>query len=426
MVQLVKPTKPTSRDVTTAPLMSRLRLLLAAGAGVVAVCTIAVVGRRRRRRYARILVAACDLDKTVYPPAGPERASQLEANVSAMATFERLGGFVFPVTGNNPPQAQVKFLDPAGKPLRDVSKHPGIFCNGGLTLGPGGIELERHALGELWMNGPSWERSDRARIDFVTALLDFWDAPAHRPLTAGVGLLFFLPHVLAGYESAYANVEAFCESQNVTPERRSRASLITERDRVLQVVMLFPPFGAAPNSYEEETRPWQLRVQSAMEAAGLTSCARGSAKVGGGGGSGIKIIVMKDPWPEVDVTVGGVDKGSALARFLQRREVCAFVGADHVDPAEHVAVFGDAANDVPMFRAIGGVSPALRVGMPHAGDEELCRLSNVRAQVSQVLELLCEARIASESIPALRRKSLTLVEIAAARLRAFLRGAMPS
>ena len=33
-----------------------------------------------------------------------------------MADFARLGGFVFPVTGNNPPQAQVKFLDPAGRP----------------------------------------------------------------------------------------------------------------------------------------------------------------------------------------------------------------------------------------------------------------------------------------------------------------------
>ena len=48
----------------------------------------------------RILVAACDLDKTVYPPAGPNHDKQLAANVASMFRFESVGGFVFPVTGD--------------------------------------------------------------------------------------------------------------------------------------------------------------------------------------------------------------------------------------------------------------------------------------------------------------------------------------
>ena len=48
-----------------------------------------------------------------------------------------------------------------------------------------------------------------------------------------------------------------------------------------------------------------------------------------------------------------------------------------------------------MFRSVGGVRPALRVGMPHATHAELCALSNVRAEVSEVLLRCCEAREAS-------------------------------
>ena len=32
---------------------------------------------------------------------------------------------------------------------------------------------------------------------------------------------------------------------------------------------------------------------------------------------GIKLTPMRDPWPEMDICVGGVDKGSALHRFLR-------------------------------------------------------------------------------------------------------------
>jgi len=77
-----------------------------------------------------------------------------------------------------------------------------------------------------------------------------------------------------------------------------------------------------------------------------------------------------------------------------------------------VAVFGDAANDVPMFRAVGGISPALRVAMPHATHPELCELSNARAEVSTVLERLCEARRSRRASRSAWRAALCEVEAA--------------
>ena len=95
----------------------------------------------------------------------------------------------------------------------------------------------------------------------------------------------------------------------------------------------------------------------------------------------------------MDISVGGVDKGAALARMLQAPEVKALLGlSEPVDPVTQVAVFGDAANDVPMFRSIGSAQPALRVAMPHATEPELLQLATRRAQVSDVLLEVCMAK----------------------------------
>lgn len=160
-----------------------------------------------------------------------------------------------------------------------------------------------------------------------------------------------------------------------------------------------------------------------MEANGLMSCTAASAGQSGSGTSptGIKVTLMRDPWPEIDVCVGGVDKGAALARFLRAPAVLTSLGAERIEPQTHLAVFGDAANDVPMFRAIDGARPALRVGMPHATHEELCALSNVRAEVSEVLTELCEAKAVAYSWAALRASGLPAAEALTWRVRAYMR-----
>ena len=89
-----------------------------------------------------------------------------------------------------------------------------------------------------------------------------------------------------------------------------------------------------------------------------------------------------------------------------------------------VAVFGDAANDVPMFRSVGGAAPALRVGMPHATHAELCELANVRAEVSTVLQRCCDARVLTGPLVALQQRGLTLYQVLAVRWHAFVRLAL--
>ena len=337
-----------------------------------------------------IRIAACDLDKTTFPPAGPNQMAQLRDNIEAMAAFERCGGFVFPVTGNNLPMAQVK-VEVDGKPLRELRSNPGVFMNGGLVLGPGGIEIERHALGQLQLN-----HRDR---DFVTAMLDFWDRNARSSLLEGLGLLFFTPHELCGYSGAYANVDGYCTAQRVVPRKHSRDEIIRDRELVLLLLVLFPPQPAHDERdpveyYERETKPWQQKLQQEMQANGLMDC-RASVASPPGVGDGIKVTLLKDPWPEMDINVAGVDKGSALARFLQAAEVKEYLhlpSSMQIDPAKHVAVFGDAANDIPMFDSIGDVQPCVRVAMPHATEQTLIGLSNVRAEVSEVLHDICKAK----------------------------------
>ena len=135
----------------------------------------------------------------------------------------------------------------------------------------------------------------------------------------------------------------------------------------------------------------QVRLVEAMERQGLMQC-RCSAKGVEGVGNGIKVIMMKDPWPEVDITVAGVDKGKALNRFLQHESILKHLGIGSVDPERHVAVFGDAPNDVPMFRDVGGLQPALRVRMPHSTDEALAELASHSAEVSDVLDMISSQR----------------------------------
>ena len=76
--------------------------------------------------------------------------------------------------------------------------------------------------------------------------------------------------------------------------------------------------------YEAECRPWQLDVERAMRTHGMMDCSMPGCAAGGGVGRGIKLTIMKDPWPEMDICVGGVDKGSALARFVRHPKVRPF------------------------------------------------------------------------------------------------------
>eukprot|EP00933_Yihiella_yeosuensis_P018319 TRINITY_DN15077_c0_g4_i2.p1 TRINITY_DN15077_c0_g4~~TRINITY_DN15077_c0_g4_i2.p1 ORF type:complete len:350 (+),score=65.78 TRINITY_DN15077_c0_g4_i2:71-1120(+) len=334
-----------------------------------------------------VVIAACDLDKTLYPPEGPNQYSQLVANVESMFKFEAAGGFVFPVTGNNLLMAQKKLMNPA-KPaemLRELRVNPGIYTNGGLVLGPDGRVIEKHALGNLVCEANSGLHG----LDFVTGLLNFFDDSRHAAITHGVGLLLLAPEYIGGYDRAYDNVDEFASLMQVTARKISRDDIVKAKQDALLVLLLFPPLKskeaqAAKQEYADVTLPKQKQMQQAMQEYGLMDCCY-SGEIANGVGNGIKLTLMKDPWPEIDINVAGVDKGKALSRFITSPEVLQYLGRSHIDPQKHVAVFGDAPNDLPMFEQIGGVQPAMRVAMPHADDDNLIAHSNVRAEVADVL-----------------------------------------
>merc|ERR1712187_583105 len=131
---------------------------------------------------------------------------------------------------------------------------------------------------------------------------------------------------------------------------------------------------------------------------------------------GIQVFPMRDPWPSIDMLVGGVNKGATLGRFLRRPEILKYLDMPVIHPARHVAVFGDAPNDVSMFQSVQTLdleasqqSPtksmdsqrlrnaskfscaALRVAMPHADCEALLEMSNCVAEVDEVLRELAMA-----------------------------------
>ena len=205
--------------------------------------------RRQRTGEHRILIAACDLDKTVYPPAGPHRASQLQANVEAMAAFERLGGAVFPVTGNNITQAQAKFIDAAGRSLRQLNRNPGIFCNGSLVLGPGGAELERLGL-RVEHEGP------RQRFGVLDCAAD------------------------GGSRKSYSEAELQSFVDDVFKKGEEKAANKDEQlsfNEFLRAVKAYPPYEPFSPRAGAASRQRSTPEQSAAPPPAAPSCAEASA-----------------------------------------------------------------------------------------------------------------------------------------------------
>lgn len=345
-----------------------------------------------KARMESIIVAACDLDKTLFPPSGPNHATQLRKNIQAMFDFENAGGFVFPVTGNNLLLAQKKFMDPEDgiRMLRELRAHPGIYMNGGLVLGPHGKEIEKHALGNLHL----WEHPHG--VDFITGLLHFWDECLKGPLLDDVGVLLLTSEHMAGYDIAFCNVDGYSKSQGVTAMKWNREEVIRNKSDISLILLLFSPIvsGKTPEEareeYEMHIKPKQVAVQEAIHKYGLGNCSY--VREHSRAGHGIHMTLMKDPWPEIDITVAGVDKGTALSRFLGDRDILSHLRQECIDPGTQLAVFGDAPNDVPMFKGVGDAQPGLRVRMPFADDTALIENSNMSGEVADVLQLVCEAK----------------------------------
>ena len=240
--------------------------------------------------------------------------------------------------------AQQKFLHPQnpGQKLRELKRHPGIYTNGSLVLGCGGEEIAKHALGKLFMNyrhpsdAPSW----MPHHDFVSSFLWFWILQM-KPLFPTVGIMVLTPDAVVGYDDAYTNVEDYARMQKVRATKMSMDQIIQDKDNVLSIVLLFPPLTAqnaedAKREYDCCVSPKQSALIAQMREHGLLDCAFENG-ADDGVGDGLKIIPMKDPWPEIDINVNGVDKGKALSRFLQNKGVLKTLNLKHIDVRMHMA-----------------------------------------------------------------------------------------
>jgi len=320
---------------------------------------------------------------------------------------------------------------------RDIRSSPGIFLNGALSLGPGGHVLERWALGDVRLyskDGLSKQVMPES-IDFVTALLEFALKHKESALLKNIGLALLTEDELLAFDGLECSetVENLARMHQVTSRRASYEEITWKKHKVCLTIWCWPwgwdvetTSENSKRTFAEEIEPMQKDILAQMQAEGLFSCVHCTSRLttegtaclvsSGPAHEGIQVFPMRDPWPSIDMLVGGVNKGATLGRFLRHKEILDYLDMPVIVPARHVAVFGDAPNDVSMFQSVQAVdleasqqSPtttkdpqrmryaselscaALRVAMPHADCKALLELSNCVAEVDEVLRELALA-----------------------------------
>ena len=344
-----------------------------------------------------IRLSCQDLDKTTYVP-GDEQTNR--RNLQAMTKFEALerGGkhmAVF-VTGNNVAMAQEKAtIMMAGDEsltarFSDLTKQPGIYSNGALVKGLAGVTLE-----EFCKPLPS---------PFVTALVDAIATCPQRPcasLPDDCGFIFYsmtqmimlddaAVHArLRASDASMRRAKGFCEDMMHMPVAFLPAEAIkglASRREIYQVTVLYEWIELAGTELKNE--------YTAQHGAATEGRQQELAKLIEDGERQLAFKALSAPWPSLDINAHGVNKRNAIVALCTHLSTAI---AQAPITMEHVAVFGDAANDLPMFEPVDESAPvagfagqraAVRVGMPGARCTEplLAKASNVRADVYTVLE----------------------------------------
>jgi len=228
-------------------------------------------------------------------------------------------------------------------------------------------------------------------------------------------------------------VENLARMHQVTSRRASYEEIVSKRHKVCLTIWCWPwgwdvetTSENSKKTFTEEIEPMQKIILAQMQAEGLFDCVHCSSCLttegtaclvsSGAAHEGIQVFPMRDPWPSIDMLVGGVNKGATLGRFLKHQQILKCLDMPVIVPGRHVAVFGDAPNDVSMFQSVQTLDlealqqnsmntmdpqclrcasefsrAALRVAMPHADCNALLELSNCVAEVDEVLRELAMA-----------------------------------
>ncbi|CAD7976224.1 unnamed protein product, partial [Amoebophrya sp. A25] len=357
-------------------------------------------------RLSLIAIGACDLDKTLFPGwrrDGEENGERTKNNLVAAYHLKETGGFAFPVTGNNPPMAQAKFNDAkemmADNPeaLWDVYREPGVFLNGALVQGPGGTVVHDQPMA----------------VKIVKKLVELDKDPNKMKEKAGgygnFGLFFFTRTGMAsvrpadgqtwtdGMKEAQSAVLGYAGRQEIPDSvtwhntHEELLDLVEKKEiTVYQAVFVWPLWskqysGDIPEAdpitdnddadtmrtkrkYALDGVPGSIPKPSSGEKApsradliqtlgGVNRLADAVLKGGDGAFFDAETTwkAMSAPWPSIDVTTKGTNKGSSLVRLLSRESVRKALGIESGMKTkdlieERVAVFGDAQNDLEMFQ----------------------------------------------------------------------------
>eukprot|EP00392_Amoebophrya_sp_AT5.2_P011681 g11764.t1 len=409
---------------------------------------------RKLAEDGEIVVAALDLDNTLYVPTDSpgHLARQFPTNVEALKAFQNAGGKGFPVTGNSIPMAKKKFDKVASQIQWDLTENAGIFVNGAYVQAPGGDVIMEKALNtisaakkkavgsnatssaaEVVEDQEQEQEQTETVVDGFSALLDFVEGEGVIKAPAGtnfyvaegrraenkygdVGLHFIAAK--ASYVLAGSNPQPIrghlqgklylTENQDYTTHSfslfRDGAEFREAGKAPLTAVFVWP----VPDSIRVDAKDseylayYETHIEPQQQA--VMEDLRGYVKKHYGADSGLEynLAASSGPWPEVDVNVKGVHKGSAIEAFLANAKVRRSIGLPQMpnDPlaakamlrdsvARSLAVFGDAANDAGMFRALpkSGATARLRVGMT-GRCKALWPIANVHAEVSEVLDVL--------------------------------------
>ena len=350
--------------------------------------------------YGAIKLIFTDLDGTLYPGDFHEDEPKadkpgLMRNMAMVTLLESQGVPVVPATGNNVGFAQKKMLDPVtGAKLRDLSKMPGIYCNGALVKGAEGKEVDVRHMGA-----------------FIPGFVARWLAPDAPPpccadvCIAGLAKEKTLLMSWAGLSAVGRRTADEFTTQMMIDEPDfvwlEPEAFVSAAESVLSLLVLFPQESGA----EAAEQQLKLDTQSWLHAATLLQFDDAAARLSNGEGEGVvcKHVHVPGLGPEIDISPSGVNKGSAIMKLLAATAEHLCVEASD----REIAVFGDAGNDIELFgmkrdrtgdalEPLGlNYRPAIRCAMPWANDELLLADANVVATVDSVLQRIAEERSSS-------------------------------
>ena len=350
-------------------------------------------------QLANVRLSCQDLDKTTYLHGA---AATNQRNLQALMSFEAIKRgdcdthvAVF-VTGNNVAMAQIKATemmdnDPSLRErFGDLTKHPGIYSNGALVKGLGGARLEAYCR-------PLPEA-------FVGAIVGAISENPQRPCAAlpdDCGFVFYsetemimlddeaVRSRLAMCGAALSRVKGFCEDMMHMPVVLKSPQAIRDlakRNAIYQVTVLYEWIGQAGDALKAE---YVATHGEATEARTRQL----AALMGEDGEQRLDFKALPAPWPSIDINAKGVNKRNAIVALCDHLSA----SASEQYTLDHVAVFGDAGNDLPMFDPVDRTAPvhgfegqqaAVRVAMPgvRCTEPKLAEAANLRADVFEVLE----------------------------------------